>query len=173
MLSAHWRSSMVRGPICALEARSNVYISVEMHPLAIEDVLSQRQHSRSKADYYPQHLFLRILCHTRTTEDYQTPDSSVTRLPRPEHPDPIDIDESEDEEDFQPPDDDRTMYGSVNPSRFSSTKRESLENAATKINEAKDIERSAIQQLRLLQRPATDNTVCSIHLEPLRQGMLT
>ena len=132
-----------------------------MHPLAIEDVLSQRQHSRSKVDYYPQHLFLRILCHSLTSEDYRTPYSSVTSLPRSESPDLIGIDESDDEEDVPPPDDDRTVYGSMNPSRFSTTKRGSLSNGAAKVKEAKDIERSAFQdqELRRLQPPATDNKV--------------
>jgi hypothetical protein len=34
-----------------------------MHPLSIEDLL-HRSHARSKADYYPKHLFIRVLCHT-------------------------------------------------------------------------------------------------------------
>lgn len=37
---------------------------IDLHPLALEDVLHDRHHARSKADYYPKHLFLRILCHT-------------------------------------------------------------------------------------------------------------
>ena len=136
-------------------------MSIEMHPLAIEDVLTQRQHSRSKVDYYPQHLFLRILCHSLTSEDYRTPSSSVTSLPRSESPDLIGIEESDDEEVLSPPDDDRTVYGSTNPSRFSSTKRGSLNNGTTTVKEAKDVERSAIQeqQLRRLQPPVTDNKV--------------
>lgn len=36
----------------------------DMHPLSIEDLLHRRSHSRSKADYYPKHLFIRVLCHT-------------------------------------------------------------------------------------------------------------
>ena len=151
---------MVREPVCVLEAVSDARTSTDMHPLAIEDVLSQRQHSRSKVDYYPQHLFLRILCHSLTSENYETPNTSVTSLPRSESPDIIGIDESDDEEDISPPDDDRTVYGSMNPSRFASTKRRSLNNGAVK--DAKDVERSAIQdqQLRRLQPPATDNKVC-------------
>ena len=35
-----------------------------MHPLSVEDVLFQGGHALSKADYYPKHLFIRVLCHT-------------------------------------------------------------------------------------------------------------
>lgn len=35
-----------------------------MHPLALEDLLHQRAQARSKADYYAQHMFLRVLTHT-------------------------------------------------------------------------------------------------------------
>jgi hypothetical protein len=35
-----------------------------MHPLSVEDVLNQGGHALSKADYYPKHLFIRVLCHT-------------------------------------------------------------------------------------------------------------
>ncbi|KAI0307651.1 hypothetical protein B0F90DRAFT_1829577 [Multifurca ochricompacta] len=36
----------------------------DMHPLSIEDLLHRHGHARLKADYYPKHLFLRVLCHT-------------------------------------------------------------------------------------------------------------
>ena len=35
-----------------------------MHPLSVEDLLGQSGHALSKADYYPKHLFIRVLCHT-------------------------------------------------------------------------------------------------------------
>ena len=35
-----------------------------MHPLSVEDVLFRGGHALSKADYYPKHLFIRVLCHT-------------------------------------------------------------------------------------------------------------
>jgi hypothetical protein len=35
-----------------------------MHPLSIEDLLHQGGHALSKADYYPKHMFIRVLCHT-------------------------------------------------------------------------------------------------------------
>ncbi|KZT73375.1 hypothetical protein DAEQUDRAFT_721973 [Daedalea quercina L-15889] len=137
---------------------SALALKYDMHPLAIEDILSQRQHSRSKADYYPQHLFLRVLCHSLTSDELGTPESSVTNLPRSDSPDLIGIDDSEDEEEGVPPDDDRTVYGSARASRFS-TKRGSLKNDTAKLKEAKDVEQLAIQeqQLRRLQAPVTDN----------------
>ncbi|KAI0055426.1 hypothetical protein BV25DRAFT_1815607 [Artomyces pyxidatus] len=45
------------------DVMSAIALKYDMHPLALEDVLHQRGQARSKADYYPQHLFLRILSH--------------------------------------------------------------------------------------------------------------
>ncbi|EIW87267.1 hypothetical protein CONPUDRAFT_116452 [Coniophora puteana RWD-64-598 SS2] len=42
---------------------SALALRYELHPLALEDVLHQRGHARSKADYYPSQLFVRVLCH--------------------------------------------------------------------------------------------------------------
>jgi hypothetical protein len=36
----------------------------DIHPLSVEDVLQLGGHTLSKADYYPNHLFIRVLCHT-------------------------------------------------------------------------------------------------------------
>ena len=36
----------------------------DLHSLALEDILHERGHNHSKADYYPGHLFIRVLCHT-------------------------------------------------------------------------------------------------------------
>ncbi|KAG8846750.1 hypothetical protein FRB96_001775 [Tulasnella sp. 330] len=44
--------------IRALALRYNI------HPLAIEDTLQNHQTYSSKSDYYSQHLFIRLLCHT-------------------------------------------------------------------------------------------------------------
>lgn len=70
-----------------------------MHPLAIEDVIHHHGSSaRSKADYYPQHLFLRILCHRLASEgDWDIAsevlddpdDSEVDGMPRSESPEPM------------------------------------------------------------------------------------
>lgn len=62
-----------------------------MHPLTLEDVLHQRQKARSKADYYLQHLFIRLLRHTLAPEDEDDLTSSltdtITSLPRSASPD--------------------------------------------------------------------------------------
>lgn len=70
-----------------------------MHPLAIEDVIHHHGNSaRSKADYYPQHLFLRILCHRLASEgDWdiasevleEPDDADVGKVPRSESPGPM------------------------------------------------------------------------------------
>lgn len=43
---------------------SDTLFSIDLDSLALEDILHERGHNHSKADYYPNHLFLRILCHT-------------------------------------------------------------------------------------------------------------
>ncbi|KAJ7762348.1 hypothetical protein DFH07DRAFT_814031 [Mycena maculata] len=45
-----------------------VSIKHDLHPLALEDVLHMRPDNLSKADYFTQHLFLRILCHDVVNE---------------------------------------------------------------------------------------------------------
>ncbi|KAI0082128.1 hypothetical protein K474DRAFT_1655466 [Panus rudis PR-1116 ss-1] len=99
---------------------SALAIRYDIHPLALEDVLHDRGHARSKVDYYQRHLFLRLLCHSLTDDSANT---SFTELPRSSSPEPIgEDDEDDDDEDDLKGDDDKTMYGSANPSRFS-TKR--------------------------------------------------
>ncbi|THH26833.1 hypothetical protein EUX98_g7359 [Antrodiella citrinella] len=116
---------------------SAMAIKYDMHPLALEDVLHQRGHARSKADYYHKHLFLRMLCHTLSNEDQEAP-PDVTHLPRSDSPDSYrhdmgpDNSDDDDTEDnswqskgqtgagMMPDDEDKTVYGSG--SRFS-TKR--------------------------------------------------
>ncbi|PCH34323.1 hypothetical protein WOLCODRAFT_135642 [Wolfiporia cocos MD-104 SS10] len=119
---------------------SALALKYDIHPLALEDILSQRHHTRSKVDYYPQHLFLRILCHSLSTEEATSPDVSITDLPRSASPEPIGIDEESDGEDagygmggdhqHMDTDDDDTVYGSASGSRFTA-KRESLKRRFT------------------------------------------
>lgn len=52
-----------------------------MHPLSIEDLLHRRGHSRSKADYYPKHLFIRVLCHTLGSSRVSRESEKVTSSP--------------------------------------------------------------------------------------------
>ncbi|KAJ7756783.1 hypothetical protein DFH07DRAFT_819920 [Mycena maculata] len=40
----------------------------DLHSLALEDILHEQGHNQSKADYYRSHLFLRVLCHSLSTE---------------------------------------------------------------------------------------------------------
>ncbi|KAF7322699.1 CorA-like protein [Mycena chlorophos] len=40
-----------------------------LHPLALEDILHEQGHNHSKADYYKEHLFLRVLCHSLPSEE--------------------------------------------------------------------------------------------------------
>ncbi|KZT07236.1 uncharacterized protein LAESUDRAFT_758642 [Laetiporus sulphureus 93-53] len=77
------------------EVISALALRYDIHPLAVEDVLHQRGRARSKADYYPKHLFLRLLCHRIGSEDeWLSPDSTLGHLPldipRSESPEPMD-----------------------------------------------------------------------------------
>jgi Mg2+ and Co2+ transporter CorA len=109
-------------------------IRYDLHPLALEDVLHQRGHARSKVDYYLQHLFVRVLCHSladpndpdaqshghasfsrsRSGEEFNGERVVFPNQPRSSSPTPYD--------DGAHRDDDRTAYGG---SRFSSMKRAS------------------------------------------------
>src|SRR5258708_36792656 len=51
----------------------NVFFSIDLHPLALEDVLNGNPDTRSKADYYARHLFLRVLCHELASDEDPTP----------------------------------------------------------------------------------------------------
>lgn len=59
--------------ICALA------IKYDMHPLSVEDILHLGRHSHtlSKADYYPKHLFIRVLCHTLGSADFTSQGSTT------------------------------------------------------------------------------------------------
>ncbi|KZT39492.1 hypothetical protein SISSUDRAFT_1045515 [Sistotremastrum suecicum HHB10207 ss-3] len=54
---------------------SDLQLRYDLHPLAVEDVLHQHAQGRSKADYYAQWLFLRILTHIKG--DDETVDSAL------------------------------------------------------------------------------------------------
>ncbi|RDX50495.1 hypothetical protein OH76DRAFT_1482272 [Lentinus brumalis] len=114
---------------------SALALKYDLHPLALEDVLHQRGHARSKVDYYPQHLFIRMLVHTLAKDDDAS--SSISHLPRSESPTNIsDDDDDDDDSEYQfgkrpggfvdglplEEDDEKTVYGSTNPSRLSTMK---------------------------------------------------
>lgn len=90
---------------------------VDLHPLALEDVLHQRGHARSKSDYYNQHLFLRVLCHALADENESTVDSvasSMVTLPRSSSPGPMSMGDEKGLRDYETEgteiDDDATAY---------------------------------------------------------------
>jgi hypothetical protein len=121
----------------------------DMHPLAVEDLLHVRKASRSKADYYHQHLFLRILCHTLASEDDMSSGDvatdSVTRLPRSESPLPFDEDDlSDDDEDSTGKvDEEKTLYGSQPTSRFTTARSGPLGSAVRRHLVKEDVESKA------------------------------
>ncbi|KAH8991944.1 hypothetical protein EDB92DRAFT_1934872 [Lactarius akahatsu] len=81
---------------------SALALKYDMHPLSVEDLLHRRGHARSKADYYPKHLFIRVLCHTlgSSTRASQGPEgaspaawsspAAITGLPRSSSPQRLD-----------------------------------------------------------------------------------
>eukprot|EP00914_Ancora_sagittata_P030490 GHVO01061061.1.p1 GENE.GHVO01061061.1~~GHVO01061061.1.p1 ORF type:complete len:454 (+),score=19.48 GHVO01061061.1:1-1362(+) len=100
----------------------SVSLKYDLHPLALEDVFHTRSQTRSKADYYPKHLFLRILCHElgdsdaepQTTESAAV-GSTLTDAPRSSSPLPY-----EDNDEFEMMEkDDKTLFGSFPNSRKS------------------------------------------------------
>jgi hypothetical protein len=72
--------------------------SLELHPLALEDVLHATPSKRSKVDYYTKHLFLRILCHSVPRDGevtlinapvFDLHPHTTTDFPRSDSPDPF------------------------------------------------------------------------------------
>ena len=65
----------------------------DLHPLALEDVFHGHSRTRSKADYYTQHLFLQVLCHLlakpQEEEDSSSYESSTYNTERTTSPGPI------------------------------------------------------------------------------------
>jgi len=108
---------------------------IDLHPLAIEDVLHKHGHARSKTDYYNQHLFIHVLSHmlgsSSQSEHSFIPEDEDPPPPRSSSPGsmtPGDYHEREysnnnDVHDVE--DEDRTMYGSSAPTtwRLGSTMR--------------------------------------------------
>lgn len=133
------RSNMVRLHALSRFSCCNDIISLaDLHPLALEDVLHQRGHARSKADYYHQHLYLRILCHALAGGDEGSTESvepMMSDVPRSYSPGPM----SEEEEEVvmgggggvsgiygSEGDEEQTMYGESAPISRMSTKRSKI-----------------------------------------------
>lgn len=62
--------------------------SLDLHPLALEDILHHPNRVRSKADYYPQHLFLRVISHTLSKGE-DTTENYIHEIPRSDSPEPM------------------------------------------------------------------------------------
>ncbi|PCH36397.1 hypothetical protein WOLCODRAFT_82117 [Wolfiporia cocos MD-104 SS10] len=108
---------------------SALALRYDMHPLAVEDLLHHPYgHARSKADYYPKHLFLRLLCHQLGHDGDSTLDSSLGHLPLDilQHSGSPDS-ETEKEKGYDTADEERAEYGVIGsrqpPSRSSMRRR--------------------------------------------------
>jgi Mg2+ and Co2+ transporter CorA len=58
---------------------SALTIKYDLHPLSLENILHGRRTSRSKADYYQQHMFLHILCHSLQEDDASPLEAALAR----------------------------------------------------------------------------------------------
>ena len=92
---------MISSGSAIISSCSNFFPPKDMHPLSVEDILHLGGHTLSKADYYPKHLFIRVLCHTLGSANCTSPDSTTaagasppfTDIPRSASPPHFDFDE--------------------------------------------------------------------------------
>ncbi len=134
----------------------------DIHPLALEDVLQQRStQSRSKADYYSKHLFLRVLRHCYAPDDeFETsvlrpfaggsPNHNITGLPRSASPMGFDTDDQDD----SVADDETTTVDGKSPSTGRFSTRKGFTQLAYNAPK-KDLERGATSQ-------STSSTLSSV-----------
>jgi hypothetical protein len=61
----------------------------DLHPLALEDIFQGNNHTRSKADYYARHLFLRVLCHQLSEHNDKDENMFIPDIPRSSSPEPM------------------------------------------------------------------------------------
>ncbi|PPQ99569.1 hypothetical protein CVT24_005357 [Panaeolus cyanescens] len=59
------------------EVLSLLAIRYNLHSLALEDILHERGHNQSKADYYQGHVFIRVLCNSTRRRDMVRLDDAV------------------------------------------------------------------------------------------------
>ncbi|KAF9011264.1 magnesium transporter [Cyathus striatus] len=90
-----------------------VSIKYDLHPLALEDVFHGHTQTRSKADYYSRHLFLRVLCHELGEEDELLHPSQTAAYGSTLTAEPDVMEEEEEEENEKIMDEERTAYGST------------------------------------------------------------
>ncbi|TFK24278.1 hypothetical protein FA15DRAFT_669718 [Coprinopsis marcescibilis] len=67
----------------------------KLHPLALEDVFHGHSRNRSKADYYSNHLFIRVLCHELLKDEDTT---VLPHIPRSVSPEPLEEGEDDDDD---------------------------------------------------------------------------
>ncbi|KAH9082257.1 hypothetical protein EDB83DRAFT_2503350 [Lactarius deliciosus] len=67
---------------------SALALKYDMHPLSVEDLLHRRGHARSKADYYPKHMFIRDP-EGASPAAWSSP-AAITGLPRSSSPQRLD-----------------------------------------------------------------------------------
>ncbi|KAG6874363.1 hypothetical protein C0995_015099 [Termitomyces sp. Mi166 len=114
-----------------LIVKNNEFLK-DLHPLALEDIFHTRSQTRSKADYYNKHLFLRVLCHKLGQEDGPTaapsesPAFGSTLSDEPSSYSPSITSESGMEKEAMREEDDHTMYDSGTMSRRGKKRRHLL-----------------------------------------------
>ncbi|VDB86254.1 unnamed protein product [Peniophora sp. CBMAI 1063] len=169
---------------------SALALKYDMHPLSLEDILHAGRHARSKADYYPQHLFIRVLCHTLGSEssrddaniqDAFTPMASgsgwssnaptMTGMPRSYSPLPLDDKLGialGDDESFNIDDPGRTTdleSGRPHPQRTLLARKRRSHVAALTLEELKRGERVPVRIRPMCMFLFRDGTVISFHPE--------
>ncbi|CAE6524594.1 unnamed protein product [Rhizoctonia solani] len=56
----------------------------DLHPLSLDTIINGRENARSKADYFPQHLFIHILSHTLAEDDHVATKKSASATREPD-----------------------------------------------------------------------------------------
>lgn len=130
--------------------------SSEIHPLALEDVLHQRStQSRSKADYYFKHLFIRVLCHRLGEEDSHVShikEDVFTDIPRSSSPAPFTDEDSWEQDDKLPANYEEDL-GSSTSTAFSALKLSKLTQGSLRKKKHSTMKRDDLE-LGSIPRPA-------------------
>lgn len=134
----------------------------ELHPLALEGVLTNRGHARSKADYYAQHLSLRVLCHTIVSDDevVSSLDEDAIDHRRAASPAPMTPEEEKGIEEKESSEDRTPSGGSAPRSRFSIRKREFGRREWTRDVEESTVKTRGFLSKRFGHRSAVSFIVC-------------
>ncbi|KAG1742775.1 uncharacterized protein EDB91DRAFT_297885 [Suillus paluster] len=117
--------------VCGIswDVMSALALKYDLHPLALEDVLHKRGHTRSKTDYYSKHLFIHAVSHTlvssSSSPNSYIPEDEDPLPPRSASPGPMtpgDYPKKEylkdNDVDAEIGDEDRTMYGGSAPATW-------------------------------------------------------